>query len=322
MVRSLVFENGGLLAEVPDDDLDAHVANPDCVLWVDVSEPTEADFAMLAREFGFHPLSLEDARKQLQRPKMEEYEGYYFLVTQALVFDPAHLEVHFSEVDLFVGRNFVVTVHAEPLPSLEEGQRRCQRNPMILSEGVGHLVYTIVDSIIDEYLPVLDTIDERVDELEESIFHDFDESAIERIFTLKRSLLQIRRTSGNLRDVFNVLMRRDQPLFTPQTLLYFRDIYDHLLRITDSVDIYRDILTGALDAWLSLNANRLNSIMKTFAGLSIILMTAALVAGIYGMNFRGWFPELNWQYGYAWSLGLMLVLGLAEYALFRRKGWL
>ena len=321
MVTCLVFENGGLHTEVPVDDLDGYVARPGCVLWVDLSEPEEDDFEMLQREFGFHPLSLEDAKKHVQRPKIEEYEGYFFLVTQALLFDAENLEVRFSEVDFFVGRNFVVTVHDKPLTALRESMLRCQRNPMILSEGVGFVVYTIVDSIIDEYLPVLDTIDDRVDDLEEDIFHDFDETAVERIFTLKRSLLQIRRNSGHMRDVFNVLMRRDQPLFTPQTVIYFRDIYDHLFRITDSVDIYRDILTGALDAWLSLNANRLNTVMKTFAGLSIMLMTAALVAGIYGMNFVH-IPELQWLGGYPFALGLMVVLVLAEYAIFRRKGWL
>ena len=292
MVTCLLFENGGLHTEVPVDDLDSYVARPDCVLWVDLAEPSDADFEMLRREFAFHPLSIEDARKHLQRPKIEDYEGYYFLVTQSLEFDATSLEVRFSEVDFFVGRNFVVTVHARPVTALQEALARCQRNPMILSEGVGFLVYTIVDSIIDEYLPVLDTIDDRVDELEEDIFHDFDRTAVERIFTLKRSLLQIRRNSGHLRDAFNILMRRDQPLFSPQTLIYFRDIYDHLFRITDSVDLYRDILSGALDAWLSLNSNRLNEVMKTFAGLSIILMTAALVAGIYGMNFKH-MPELD-----------------------------
>jgi len=321
VLTCLVHKEGKFTNQVDLADISELIKVPENLVWLDVLDPTDADMDLLAEEFGFHVLSLEDAMHPQLRPKIDEYEGYFFLAAHALKYDREKTEIDIQEVDLFVGKNYVVTVHKDPIDALKSSIERCEKHPHMLKEGVGFLVYSIMDAVIDDYMPVLDQIDEQVDQIEESIFADFQQTAIADIFKLKREMLQIRRTAGHLRDVFNILCRRDQPLFTPQTLLYFQDIYDHLFRITDAVDIYRDVLTGALEAYLSLNANKLNAIMKVFAGLSIILMTSALIAGIYGMNFKH-MPELEWPNGYYGALALMVGLGIIEFIFFRRRGWL
>lgn len=323
MIQTVVYEheNQRFDREIQFDEISEVIKQPRSLLWVDVEKPTSEDMQALEREFGFHPLSIEDVLHGNQRPKIDEYNGYFFLVLNALKYDREHMVADLLEVDFFIGRNYVVTVHDGSSPALDDALTRARAHPRVFEEGIGLLVYTIMDTIIDEYMPVLDIIDEQIDDLEENLFHDFQADAISTIFKLKRELLKVRRNVGHMRDLFNILARRDQPLFSSQAVVYFQDVYDHLYRITDAVDIYRETLTSALDAYVSLNANKLNEVMKVFAGISIILMTAALVAGVYGMNFEH-MPELHWAHGYPTAITLMVVLGLAELIWFKRKNWL
>ncbi|MBM3462184.1 MAG: magnesium/cobalt transporter CorA [Armatimonadetes bacterium] len=321
MLKPLVYVDGHFRNNIDLADISEFIKVKENMVWLDVENPTADDIALLHEEFEFHHLSLEDAVHQQQRPKIDEYGAYFFLVAHALTYNPEELEMRWQEVDLFVGRNYVVTVHMEPVAALKTSLERAEKHPQMLTEGVGFLVYSIMDAIIDEYMPILEVIDDQVDDIEEGIFHEFRESAIEDIFKLKRELLKIRRTAAHLRDVFNVLCRRDNPLFTANQLVYFQDIYDHLYRVTDSVDIYREVLSGALEAYLSINANNLNNIMKVFGGWSIILMSGALIAGIYGMNFE-FMPELKMKFGYPGALVAMLIVGLIELAIFKKKKWL
>ena len=321
MIQTIVYEHDQAAREIAFDRLSEVIKQPKNLVWVDVEQPTPDDLQALVREFGFHPLSIEDVSHGHQRPKLDDYGSYFFVVTKAIRYDPKAIELELVEISHFIGRNYVVTVHDGSCDALDDALARVRAHPHVLEEGIGLLVYTIMDSIIDVFLPVLDVLDEQINDLEESIFNGFDPQSISTIFRLKRELLKVRRSVGHMRDVFNILARRDQPIFTAQAVVYFQDIYDHLYRITDAVDLYRDTLTSALDAYVSVNANKLNEVMKMFAGVSIILMTAALVAGIYGMNFKC-IPELDWPHGYPASLALMVVLGAVEYWLFRRKGWL
>lgn len=323
MIQTVVYEHDSQRfdREIRFDEISEVIKPPHNLVWVDVEKPTPEEMRALEHEFGFHPLSIEDVLHGHQRPKIDEYNGYFFLVLNALKYDRESMELDLIEIDFFIGRNYVVTVHDGSSPALDDALTRARAHPRVFEEGIGLLVYTIMDTIIDEYMPVLDIIDEQVDDIEESLFHDFRPDAISTIFGLKREMLKVRRNVGHMRDVFNILARRDQPLFSAHAVVYFQDIYDHLYRITDAVDIYRDTLTSALDAYVSLNANKLNEIMKVFAGISIILMSAALIAGIYGMNFEH-MPELKWIHGYPSALTLMVVLGLAELIWFKRKNWL
>jgi magnesium transporter len=193
--------------------------------------------------------------------------------------------------------------------------------PTIGKPSAGLLVYSILDAIVDDYFPVIDALAERTEEIEEFVLNSSGSSPIHELFRLKRDMIQVRRAVTPERDVLNVLVRRDSPIFDEVTLLYFQDVYDHILRVTDAIDTYRDLLSGTLDAYLSVTSNRLNQVMKTLTASSIILMTITLVASIYGMNFDH-MPELHWRLGYLWAIGLMVGLAALLIAFFRRIDYL
>jgi magnesium transporter len=290
------------------------------VVWVDVSDPTGQDFHDLAKEFGFHPLSMEDCRHAHQRPKIEEYEGYYFIVLyEAMLSDEQGLELR--ELSIFLGKNYLVTVHSQPIRAIETAERLWRGWSDMAHRGTGLLTYLLIDSIVDDYLPLLDALSDRIDELEDQIFGDFQPDTIQQIFSIKKQLLFLRRAVGPLRDVFNTLLRREQPLFSRETAIYFQDVFDHLIRVADTIDTMRDMLGSTMDAYLSVSSNRMNIVMKRLTAISAILMSVTLVAGIYGMNFS-YMPELAWRYGYVGTLGSMLIIGMAIYLYFRRIDWL
>jgi magnesium transporter len=287
---------------------------------VDVSDPTSLDFDNLARQFGFHPLSIEDCRHQHQRPKVEEFPGYYFIVLyEALLNDLGRLQL--GELGIFLGGNYLVTVHSEPIRAIETAERLWRSWTDLAERGTGLLSYLLIDAVVDDYLPLLDTVSDRMDTLEDRIFADFQAESLEEIFRIKKELLLLRRAVTPLRDVFNTLLRREQPIFSRETHTYFQDVFDHLIRVADTIDTLRDMIGSMMDAYLSISGNRMNLIMKRLTSIATILMSVTLVAGIYGMNFD-YMPELKWRYGYVGALLSMLVVGLAIYSHFRRIKWL
>lgn len=220
-----------------------------------------------------------------------------------------------------MGKNYIVTLHRQELPILREIADRWSRHPQAFEGGVGLLLYDILDALVDSYFPILDQIDEKIDQIETSIFQRGATESSEKIFRLKRALLVLRRIATPLRDMFNILTRRDHPLLSEQAVTYLRDIYDHTLRIVDTIDTYRDILAGALDAYLTVISNQLNVVMKSLTVVATILMSVGLIAGIYGMNFE-YMPELTWRFGYFYALGLMVLIGVVLLYYFRRIKWL
>ncbi len=304
----------------PDQFSEVLAANRHGLLWVDVVDPAQEDFDLLAAEFGFHPLALEDAAKRHQRPKIDEYDGYLFITFYRLASGAEATSP--IEIDLFVGPNFLVTIRNDASPEIEATSDRWCRNSEQLGErGVGFLLYSLLDAIVDGYFPVLDTLTDQFESLEERIFERHDPHVQRDIFALRRQLIGLRRVIAPERDVMNVLVRRDTPVLGDDATIYFQDVYDHILRVTDGLDSFRDLLSSALDASLSASSNRLNRVMKTLTASSIVLMSMTLVAGIYGMNFVH-MPELDWLFGYPLALGLMLAIGVSLLALFRRIEWL
>jgi magnesium transporter len=293
----------------------------DIVLWLDITCPDATDIALLHDEFGMHPLAVEDILHETQRPKIDTYNGYYLVVFYSARFASQEGRIITQELDLVVGRNFLVSVHEEPMPPIDETIARWRAPDSPVESHVASLLYWLLDTIVDAYFPLIDAIAEQVEDLEDQIFIHFDDSAIETIFRLKKDLLTLRRVVAPERDVLNVLLRREVVVFDPAHTIYLQDLYDHILRVTDSVDTYRDLLSSALDSFLSLQSNRLNQIVKVLTVTSIVLMSAALVAGIYGMNFE-YMPELHWRYGYPFALGLMLAISGGLLLLFRRMKWL
>ena len=321
MIKVIVSSHAnGAAEELDPERLSELVGEKSATLWVDVADPTPEEITRLGQEFGFHPLALEDTIRGGQRPKLDSYDDYQFIVFYGLTSEDGRIATH--EVDIFVAKHFLVSVHRSGLPAIEETAARWHANLDALgNRGVGFLLYCLLDSLVDGYFPVMDDVSERADSLEETIILRGQPGLQAEILQLRRDLLKIRRVAGPERDVLNVLIRRDPPLFSSREIVYFQDVYDHLLRITDSVDVYRDMLASVLDANLSMVSYNLNVLVKRLTSFSIILMSMSLVAGIYGMNFV-FMPELDWRLGYPFALALMVAIAAAEVALFRRIGWL
>jgi len=335
MIEAFQFRAGGQpSAPIPASEIDRLVADPHQLLWIDVTAPTPDELERLRQELRLHPLAVEDLTHPRERPRIESFDGTYAVVFYAIRLAPEE-RVDCQQINLLVARNYLLTVHEAPIQELEEVIRRWRENAEEMEPDVGIPVYSLLDTLIDSYFPCVDEIAERVEAVEDALFQGMDQQALEGLFRLKKDLLQLRRIVAPERDVINVLLRREQPIFSERSLIYFQDLYDHVVRITDSIDIYRDLLSSAMETYLSLasnrlaenslrvaeTANKLNQTMQVLAAWSIILMSCSLIAAIYGMNFK-LMPELDWRYGYPAALLAMLLLGGGLFRMFRRKGWL
>ena len=312
------YLDGALLDHPDPAALEAALHAEEGLVWLDVHGPSPEDEAVLQEAFGLHPLALEDAAKAGQRAKIEQHDAYYFIIMYAPV--PTDDALDLRPLHLFVGARFLVTVHAQPIPQVDETLRRWQAPGSPLESRSGAVLYALLDAIVDDYFPALDAIADAIDALEDAIFEPGAESVVATVFQLKKELLRLRRRIAPERDVLNVLMRRALPVCVPADMPYLQDVYDHLIRLAENIDLYRDLLASALDSHLSFQSNRLNQIVKVLTVASIVLMTNALVAGIYGMNFTR-MPELEWAYGYPFALGLMATLTAALIVFFRRRRW-
>lgn len=291
------------------------------VVWVDATGPTAAEIDAIGEKYKFHKLAIEDARKRQQRPKVDIYGDHLFIVLYAL--DPPEdaQRQPIRELSMFITPSVIVTIHRHDIEELDEAaQRWVEHCHGGLPETSSMLAYTISDSIVDGYFPCMDEFGEEIEDLERAMFDRGDTETLERVFNLKRQLLDIRRVVAPTRDVFNAFTRREMPIHGEASLAYYQDVYDHVIRVTDTIDAYRDFLSSVIDVHLTLVSNRLNQTVRTLTVASIILMSLALVAGIYGMNFEH-MPELGWRYGYFTVLAGMAALGGALALIFRRFGW-
>jgi magnesium transporter len=316
VTRALVCRAKGGFDESPDlDEISELITQENQIVWLDIQDPTDNDIELLRSEFGFHELALEDVMTKHERPKVESYDGYVFLVFYAI-----HRH-HIHELNLFAGDHYLVTIHEGEMPEIDTTVERWRMNADRLGHDVAVPVYSLLDAFVDGYLPVIDEIAEQVEDVESAMFEASAKSHQQEIFGLKRELLNLRKVLAPEREVLNTLIRRDEPVFSETTLPYFQDVYDHVIRVMDTVDLNRDQLSGLLDAHLAVVSNRLNMIMKRMTALSMIMMSVTLVASIYGMNFD-LMPELHWTLGYPWALGVMLVVGAVLAVLFKRIDWL
>lgn len=322
----LVYRDGALRTDVPPDEVDTQLAVPNTVVWLDVEQPTDDDLAMLQREFGLHPLATEDLRRPHQRPKLDEYGDQDLVV----LFDatneegeaPADRRVRLRQVAMFLGRNFIITVHDQPVRALAEVRRRWEREPSFVEPNpLGFLVYRIAAALVDDYFPITDDFEARLDTIEECLFNDFNRDLLKNILSLRRDLIELRRAMAPQRDVFSALSRHDAPISDRSTAAYFTDLVDLILRLTDTVDTMRDRLGAALDSYLTIQSNALNETVKRLAALTVIMTVPMIISGIYGMNFQ-FMPELGWMYGYPFALGLIVTAVSAAVYLFRRNDWL
>jgi len=280
-------------------------------LWVDLGALSRQNIGLLDNVFGFHPLAVEDAMNPASRVKVDEYPGFLFAIVRGVRFvpetdDPYDMETY--NISFFLGPNYLVTVHGGQSRSPALVADRVQRQPELLRAGAERVMHAIMDAAIDAYFPVLDDIDEFVDGLEERVFHDFDHKALHEIFQVKRLTLSLRRHLGPQREVFNVLANRPSALLAPDVQVYFRDIYDHNLRIIESLDTFRELLSSTLDSYLSQVSNRLGSVTKALSVVATISIPFVVVSGMWGMNFR----DIPWSSSpHAFWYMLALQLGVA-----------
>ena len=303
--------SGAQRRDVPIKDLATCVHDGTTRLWVDIDSSVRQQFALLEKVFHFHPLAIEDVLNPNSRAKVEEYDGYLFVVLRVVRYheeteDPYDLET--TNLCFFLGANYLVTVHSGGSQPVDVVVDLALRNPDVLARGPARLAHQVMDGAVDQFFPILDRIDEFTDQLEARVFQSFDEEAIRDIFAVKRMVLQLRRYLSPEREIFNVLTNRPSQLLSSDVQLYFRDIYDHILRINDSLDTYRDLLSSTLESYLSQVSNRLGTITKGLTVIATLSVPFVVVSGMWGMNFAR-IPLSQWRYGFELMLVVQLALG-------------
>ncbi len=322
VIDSAAYAQGLRVADVEIADISEQLKHEDRFVWVGLYEPEEKLLREIQEEFGLHDLAIEDAHSAHQRPKLEQYDNCLFVVlrTAHLAGEPQHVE--FGETHVFVGLRYVVSVRHGSLKSHVGLRARCEASQRLLAKGPGFVLYALMDFVVDQYFPILEVLEEQVVELEEVLFGEkFVQETTSRIYHLKRELLSIKRAVSPLVDVCSRLMRFDLDLVPEDTKPYFRDVYDHAIRINEMVDTLRELLATALEANLSIISVSQNKDTKRLAAWAAIIAAPTAIAGIYGMNFQ-FMPELGWRYGYWVVLGVIAVVCSGLWLGFKRSGWL
>ncbi|MBC7790499.1 MAG: magnesium/cobalt transporter CorA [Anaerolineae bacterium] len=316
--------DGEVRTELPPRDLREIIKSGEGMVWVDVDVTNRHQHAVLEKIFNFHPLAIEDTLNPDSRVKIEEYDGYLFTIIRGVLFDDKTenpYDLATRVLCFFLGPNFLVTTHAGPSHSCALIAERVMRSPDALERGPGRLMYLVMDASVDEYFPIIDQVDEFIDGLEERVFINFDDNALRSVFSVKRLVLSLRRHLAPQREVFNVLTNRPSPLLTHETQIYFRDIYDHVLRINDAFEAQRDLLGSTLDAYLTQVSNRLGLVTKGLSIIATLSVPFVVVSGMWGMNFER-IPMARHPLGFWIMLALQLGIGGALIAILRWRKWL
>ncbi len=304
------------------------------VVWVDLDAPNEAEEeTVLVSLFDFHPLAIEDcqsgAGEEGHLPKVEDFADYLFVI-----FNPVEnpnagegqnggrgVEIRTSQLSAFMSRRALVTHHYKPLRSIQYATQLLTKNPNVLGRGPDFLFHIIIDDVVDNYTPLLDSLDEAVDRMEEEVFRSPGQRSMVRILSLKRNIQTIRRVAVYQREMLNRLSRGEFGLITADEMIYYRNVYDHLVRMTDLAESYRDIVSGLLDAYLSVTSNNLNRVMKVLTIISTIFLPLSVITGFFGMNFQH-IPGLNWEYGPLVATLFMMAVAFGMLWVFKRNKWM
>lgn len=289
-------------------------------VWIDVENPTADDFTFLKKHFSLHPLACDTVFDSSLRPKLVEFDKHLLIVFHEP--DPEDHGLNFNRIDLFVGENFLITSHKESVAAIDAVKETLDSNPGIMKNGPAFLTHNILDNVAESYFPVLDAIDSSTDELEDRIFSKNDNVSLREIFSLKKQILELRKKIGPEREVLTMLSRHELSFIDKNSIIYFRDVYDHLIRISEMLEIYRDLLTGILEVYVSVQSNKLNEVMKVLTVIATILLPLTFITGFYGMNVV--FPEVEYfglnSYFFIFFLMALLVVVMIFY--FKKRKWL
>jgi len=322
IVDSAVYEGG----RRRDGNLAVHEAMEACrqanaFTWIGLYEPTEEEFESIRREFDLHPLAVEDAIHAHERPKLEVYGDMVFIVLKtARYVDPEEV-VRLGEILIFLGHDYIITVRHGEASELKDVRRALEEQPELLQHGSGAVLHAVVDRVVDDYAPAIAGLGQDIDEVEDEVFSGARSNPAERIYKLKREVLQFAHAVGPLVDSVDRLARGKYEVIHPEVRTYFRDVNDHLLRSHDQLDSYRDLLTSILEANLAQVTVRQNQDVRKISAIVAILAVPTAIAGIYGMNFEH-MPELGWEFGYPLVLALMAVICFTLFRYFKKVGWL
>jgi magnesium transporter len=312
---------GGFTTDVPVSHWRVALRDGNGLLWIDIeNHPLEKVEPLLRDIFSFHPLAIDDALRESHVPKIDNWGEYAYAVLHGITYDPAEIKLGVQELDVFLGHNYLVTYHRQPIEIVNRVWTSACSDQRRLERGSDFLLYDLLDMLSSEYMPVIDSIDDTVDHIEDEVFDQPTRHTLNTIFAIKRVALQMRRIIGPQREVLNRLARDDYGMIDPQDRVYFRDVYDHLVRLADINESLRDLISGALDTYLSVTSNRINEVMKVLTVTSVLFMPLTFLTGFFGMNFT------RIPFDSPWLLVVALVLMVSMpgllYLFFKRRGWM
>jgi len=320
LVNCVVYERGERTADIRIEEIRGYLTRPGCFVWVALKDPDPAELEALQEVFGLHELAVEDARHGHQRPKLEEYGASLFVVLQMVEWPGDDLLT--GEVAVFVGPQYIISVRRDAQHGFTDVRRRCEQEPELLRHGPAYVLYALMDTVVDRYFPVLDRVTAEIESIEERIFAgETSRAQIEALYTLKRKLLVLDHATGPLLEVAGKLHGGRVPPICAGLHDYFRDVYDHLLRLKHSIDSLRDMVTTAASLNLSLITISESEVTKRLAAYAALVAVPTMIAGIYGMNFRH-MPELGWAWGYPTALASMVLIDLYLVYRFRKVKWM
>ena len=320
LVNCVVYQEGKKLADIAQSEIHDYLAKPGCFVWVALRDTSDAELEEMSRQFELHELSVEDARHGHQRPKIEEYGDVLFVVLHMI--ETGETELRVGEVDVFVGRNFILSVRTGVEKGFRDVRARAEREPELLRRGPGYVLYALMDAVVDRYFPILQTIEVDLERIEEEIFAATSPRAnIEALYVLKQRLMAFRHAVGPLLESLGNITGARVPGVCGGMQEYFRDIADHLQRLNQTIESIRDTASTAISVNLSMITLQESENMKRLAAYAALIAVPTLIVGIYGMNFD-YMPELRWHYGYALVWGLMAAIDGYIFYRLRKARWL
>jgi len=320
LINCVAYQDGRKLSDISREAIAGHVGHPERFVWVAFNDPTAEELDDAARQFGLHPLAAEDARKGHQRPKLEEYGDSLFVVLHTVEMEGA--ELHTGEVQVFVAGNYVLSLRRGALQGFADVRARCEREPQLLRLGAGFVLYALMDAVVDRYFPVIDALEAELEQVEQRIFGGAPaKGTVEQLYGLKQKLNVLQHAVRPLLEAVGKLHGGRVPQLCGGMQDYYRDVTDHLLRITQSIEGLRDMVTTAISVNLTLISMQENETTKRLAAYGALVAVPTLIAGLYGMNFRN-MPELSWELGYPVTLAGMTIVDLVIFYRLRRAGWL
>ncbi len=321
LVNCAAYEGGKKLADIPQEEIHLHLGKPQRFVWVALRDPTQEELAEMRVQFGLHELAVEDALHGHQRPKIEEYGDSLFTVLRTVELTEGG-DLHEGEVNIFVGADYVLSIRKRTQQGFAMVRERCEREPHLLAEGPGYVLYALMDTVVDRYFPVIDALEDELERIEQRIFEGgAARENVKALYALKRQLMVLRHAAAPLYEAASKLHGGRVPAVTAGTQEYFRDVYDHLFRINQSIDSLRDMVTTAISVNLSLVTVHESETVKQLASYAALIAVPTMIAGIYGMNFDV-MPELRWSFGYPLAMAVMVGVDAYLFYRFRKAGWI